>query len=228
MTRPPPSDSDALAAEIDAAVRALPSRSTAPVRHLRRAYSKQLRGAEADYVLDVAARLTSLGHDWFGWELLRYHPATFDRLDAGTLEGIGAGIDSWDDVDGFARVLTGPAWLRGLIGDDDVHRWARSPDLWWRRAALVCTVALNMRSQGGYGDVARTLAVCEMLATDRERMVQQAISWALRELVVHDAAGVEAFVGTHEADLSTRTKREVRHKLVTGLKDPRRRSVAVP
>jgi 3-methyladenine DNA glycosylase AlkD len=78
-----------------------------------------------------------------------------------------------------------------------------------------------MRSQGGYGDTVRTLAVCEILARDPERMVQQAISWALRELAVHNAAAVSAFVEAYEADLSSRTKREVRHKLATGLKNPR-------
>jgi hypothetical protein len=228
MTRPPPSDSDALAAEIDAAVRALPSRSTAAMRRLRREYTRELAVASAEYVIAVAHALSPLGYGWIGWELIRRHRKAFQTLDAAALESLGEGIESWDTVDAFARVLAGPAWLAGRIDNSTVHAWARSPDLWWRRAALVCTVALNMRSQGGYGDVARTLAVCEMLATDRERMVQQAISWALRELVVHDAAAVEAFVGTHEADLSTRTKREVRHKLVTGLKDPRRRSVAVP
>jgi 3-methyladenine DNA glycosylase AlkD len=157
-----------------------------------------------------------------GWELIRYHRSAFASLGAGALDAIGAGIDSWDSVDGFARILAGPAWLHGLIDNATVHRWARSPDLWWRRAALVCTVALNMRSQGGYGDTARTLAVCEMLAVDSERMVQQAISWALRELVVHDPPAVTAFLDAHEAGLSARTKREVRHKLDTGLKNPRR------
>lgn len=103
-----------------------------------------------------------------------------------------------------------------------IHRWARSPDRWWRRAALVSTVALNVRSQGGPGDVARTLAVCCMLAADRDDMVYKALSWALRELVIHDREAVEAFLQERAGVLHPRVVREVRNKLTTGLKNPRR------
>jgi 3-methyladenine DNA glycosylase AlkD len=131
-------------------------------------------------------------------------------------------MDSWDDVDSFARTLSGPAWLRGYVGDGVIAGWAHSDDLWWRRAALVSTVALNTRSQGGLGDVPRTLAVCRLLVRDKEDMVEKAMSWALRELVVHDPEAVTAFLGGFEGELGARVKREVRHKLATGLKNPRR------
>jgi 3-methyladenine DNA glycosylase AlkD len=86
---------------------------------------------------------------------------------------------------------------------------------------LVSTVALNVRSHGGYGDVPRTLAVCRLLADDHEDMVVKALSWALRELVVHDPNAVWAFLDEHEHVLAARVKREVRHKLKTGLKNPK-------
>jgi len=54
----------------------------------------------------------------------------------------------------------------------------------------VSTVAFNVRSQGGKGDVPRTLAICEMLAADNEDMVVKALSWALRELVPFDSKAV--------------------------------------
>ena len=44
-----------------------------------------------------------------------------------------------------------------------IHGWARSRDLWWRRAAMVSTVPLNNKARGGNGDVLRTLKVCKML-----------------------------------------------------------------
>lgn len=227
MTLPLP-EPEALAARIADDLRALGVPSTAPMRKLRQRYSHELRTSDAKCVLSVARALIARGYNWTGWELIRNHRGAFESLDVAALEGLGEGIDSWDDVDGFARTLAGPAWLRGLMDDATVHAWARSPDLWWRRTALVCTVALNMRSQGGNGDTARTLAVCEMLASDPERMVQQAISWALRELVVHDAAAVAAFVDAHESELAARTQREVRHKLATGMKNPRRSAGVKP
>jgi 3-methyladenine DNA glycosylase AlkD len=156
--------------------------------------------------------------------LIRYHPATFQKLDEADLEALGQGINSWDTVDAFARTLAGPVWLKGHVSDALIHRWAASPDLWWRRAALVSTVALNMRSQGGRGDVARTLAVCRLLVADRTDMVEKAMSWALRELVVHDVGALNAFLAEYKADLAARVKREVGNKLRTGLKNPGRPS----
>jgi len=219
---PPLPDPEALAAQFAHEAATASDRSTAALRRLRREYTRRTRTAGAPYVMSTARALLRLGYGWAGWELVRYNREAFQALDAVTLEGLGQ-IDSWDTVDGFARVLAGPAWLAGLIGDGVIEAWARSPNLWWRRAALVCTVALNLRSQVGYGDTPRTLHVCELLAADRERMVQQALSWALRELVVHDPGAVSGFLDAHTAALDARTKREVRHKLSTGLKNPRRR-----
>ena len=105
--------------------------------------------------------------------------------------------------------------------DELIHRWARSEDRWWRRAALVSTVALNVRSHGGTGDVPRTLAVCQRLVDDHDDMVVKAMSWALRELVVHDPGTVRRFLEQYGDRLAARVRREVRNKLTTGLKNPK-------
>jgi 3-methyladenine DNA glycosylase AlkD len=55
-------------------------------------------------------------------------------------------------------------------------------------------------------------------------MIVKAMSWALRELLVHDPEAVTAFMRDHEADLAARVKREVNNKLKTGLKNPKGRS----
>jgi 3-methyladenine DNA glycosylase AlkD len=125
-------------------------------------------------------------------------------------------------VDSFARTLSGPAWLNRQISDDLILQWARSSNPWWRRVALVSTVALNVRSKGGKGDVRRTLTVCTLLVDDHEDMVVKAMSWALRELIVHDPEAVRKFLYEHEQKLATRVKREVRNKLITGLKTSKR------
>jgi 3-methyladenine DNA glycosylase AlkD len=124
-------------------------------------------------------------------------------------------------VDAFARILSGPAWLRGQVDGRLIHAWAGSDDLWWRRAALVSTVALNVRSQGGPGDVPRTLEVCRLLAGDPEDMVVKALSWALRQLVPHDPEAVRDLLEDYDDALAPRVKREVGNKLETGLKNPR-------
>jgi len=217
-------DAKRVAAEIDAEIRSLSVRNAPNARAVRRKYSQELRGADPAFVLDVARELLEgYGHRWLPCELIVNHKAAFQSIGESELEEFGRGIDSWGAVDSFARALAGPAWLHGQVPDEVLHRWAHSDDRWWRRAALVSTVALNVRSRGGTGDVPRTLAVCRLLVEDHDDMVVKAMSWALRELIVHDPVAVRGFLREHEHVLAARVKREVTNKLTTGLKNPRRR-----
>ena len=108
------------------------------------------------------------------------------------------------------------------MSDGEVRAWARSPDLWWRRTALVSTVALNMKSRGGKGDSVRTLMICRLLAHDTEPMVAKGLSWALRALIPVDREGVEAFLDERGETLPALVRREVKNKLRTGKKNPGR------
>ncbi len=221
---PPFADPQQVAAEIAAEIRALPVQSTPVERAVRRKYSQKLKGANPEFILDLARELLeNYGYRGVPYELLANHSAAFQRIGAAELEELGQGIDSWWAVDVFARILAGPAWLQGQVSAELIHKWAHSPDRWWRRAALVSTVALNTRSHGGQGDTPRTLAVCRLLVADHDDMVLKAMSWALRMLVPHDPDAVREFIGEYEDVLAARVKREVRNKLTTGLKNPRRK-----
>lgn len=203
-------------AEIDA----VDAPNTPALRRVRLAASKRLRTASPTDVLAVAGALRGRTRRWVGYELIRHHAATLASLDAGGVEALGEGMASWGDVDAFCAYIAGPCWAKGRIGDDVILRWAGCADRWWRRAALVATTALNVRSRGGYGDPRRTLTVAGRLVADRDDMVVKALSWALRELVLWDAAAVADFLRRHEATLAPRVLREVRNKLETGLKNP--------
>jgi 3-methyladenine DNA glycosylase AlkD len=207
----------ALAGEIDRRIRALPDARTEPVRRVRREYSTRLVGAAPEDVLAVALALVP-SHRWVAYELIYHHPEGLSVLDVERVEELGRGIDTWDAVDAFGRYISGPAWQRRLIPDGAVHRWAGSGDRWWRRAALVSTVPLNLRAAGGTGDAARTLEVCRRLVADRDDMVVKAMSWALRALVQWDRDAVRAFLEAHGDVLAARVRREVHTKLETGLK----------
>jgi 3-methyladenine DNA glycosylase AlkD len=211
-----------LAEEIDRRIRALPERGVEPVRRVRREYSTRLRDVPAGEVLALAQELVER-HRWVGYELLYHHPGGLASLGVDEVERLGRGMDDWGSVDAFGCYVSGPAWRHGRITDEVVRGWAASPDRWWRRAALVSTVALNLRSRGGTGDTGRTLDICGRLASDRDDMVVKALSWALRALVVWDAGAVRAFLEAHDDVLAARVRREVRSKLDTGLKHPRRR-----
>jgi 3-methyladenine DNA glycosylase AlkD len=215
-----------LAAAFDADYRALSVHNTASERALCRKYTALVAKASPEYVLAFARQLLSHhGYRWQAYETIEAHKNAFGSLNADTLEEFGQGMNSWWSVDSFARTLSGPAWRDGLISDELIARWAESPDLWWRRAALVSTVAFNIRSKGGRGDVPRTLSICRMLASDHEDMVVKGLSWALRELVYFDRKAVEEFLLEYNNVLAGRVKREVGSKLNTGLKYPRRKKV---
>jgi len=211
-----------LADDIDAELRALPVQNTPSARAVRRKYSQKLKQTNAKFILDLARELLlKYRHRWFAYELIKNHKSAFQCINASLLEELGRGVNSWWTVDSFARTLSGPAWLRGQISDKLIHTWARSRDRWWRRTALVSTVALNVRSRGGYGDVFRTLAVCRLLVHDHDDMVVKAMSWALRELVIHNPAAIRKFLKEYDNALAARIKYEVRNKLRTGLKNPK-------
>lgn len=203
---------------------ALAVHTTDTERALCKKYSAILRQAPAAYVHDFARHLLfNHEHRWQAYEIIAAHQAAFQSLGPAELEELGQGINSWWSVDSFARTLSGPVWMAGLVSDDLIVKWAGSPDLWWRRAALVSTVAFNVRSHGGKGDVTRTLSICRLLASDHEDMVVKALSWALRELVYFDPQAVKGFLHEYESALAGRVKREVGSKLRTGLKNPKSR-----
>ena len=220
---------DEIVDEIDSRLRVLPNLKAEGVRGVRKEFSKRLAHTSPQVVIAIALRLLALdrngtGYRFVAYELVCHHRAALNSLGEKELELFGQGNDSWDDVDTFACYLAGPAWREHQVPDELIHRWARSEDRWWRRAALVCTVALNNKARGGSGDTARTLGVCRILVSDRDEMVVKAMSWALRELSRRDPEAVRAFLEEYQSELAPRVVREVNTKLTTGLKNPRRKA----
>jgi 3-methyladenine DNA glycosylase AlkD len=213
------------AAQIAAEIAALPRRDTASVRAVRKRWSKALRTSSAENVLATAETFET-GADqtgkWIAYELIRFHSAALAGVGAAQLDGFAARARSWYAVDALGTILTGPLWARGRLSDAQVEAWSRSDNRWLRRSSLVATVGLNALSSGGPGDAARTLPICRRLAADRDDMVVKALSWALRVLSQRDRPAVEAFLAEMDAILPARAKREVRHKLATGLKTPKK------
>jgi 3-methyladenine DNA glycosylase AlkD len=214
------------AQDILAEVAALPDRSIQAVRRLRRAQSRLLAGASGPDMLSLAKTILAapepLGR-LIAYELVAHHPAALRALSARSVRALADRLGSWGDTDMFAYCIAGPAWRLGRLNDGDVLAWSRSPDRWWRRAALVATVPLNVRAQGGTGDARRTLRICQALVTVRDPMVVKALSWALRALVFHAREQVQEFLEANAGQLAALVRREVTSKLATGRKaHPRR------
>jgi 3-methyladenine DNA glycosylase AlkD len=213
-----------MAKEIQKVLRALPVQKVPLVRPIRRRYSQMVRAWPGTQVIALAHALVdagSLTERWVGYEIISNHREARSGLNAQELTKLGRGMDHWAAVDTFSCYLSGQAWRERQVSDKVIHEWARSPDRWWRRAALVSTVPLNNKTQGGAGDPDRTLAVARLLMDDADDMVVKAMSWALRELSKRHPKEVHNFLKENRARLANRVNREVGNKLRTGKKNPK-------
>ncbi|MCP4659525.1 MAG: DNA alkylation repair protein [bacterium] len=214
-----------LVQEISSRLRALDRHDAQTMRRLCREYSKRLATVEPRTLVGLASRLIDHGgieHRGMAYGLVHSHRDALRSLKTRALVELGRGIDSWGAVDAFAVLLAGPAWREQQISTTRIRSWAGSKDRWWRRAAVVSTVALNSKARGGRGDTPRTLEICRLVVEDRDDMVVKALSWALRELAKRDPEAVREFLDEHRGTLAARVVREVTNKLTTGLKNPRR------
>ena len=153
------------------------------------------------------------------FELLWMNKTALRLLILADLEELGKNMDNWATTDAFSVLLSGWAWRENQITDADILNWLKSESRWWRRAAVVSTVPLNLRARGGKGDTKRTLMICKKVVSDRDDMIVKALSWALRELSKSDKPAVEAFMENHNEQLAGRVCREVYTKLETGRKN---------
>lgn len=165
----------------------------------------------------VNTRIFECNHVAF--ELLWKNKKALRLIHLKDIEELGKNIDNWVTVDTLSVMISGQAWRENRITDKDVLGWLHSGNRWWRRVAVVSTVALNLKSRGGTGDARRTLLVCEKVVDDRDDMIVKALSWALRELSKSDKTAVEVFMKKYEDRLPRRVIREVYTKLETGRKN---------
>jgi 3-methyladenine DNA glycosylase AlkD len=209
--------------EIRSRLDLLSSPSTAAVRAIRREFSSRIANAAPETIIQLALHLIEENSDllrFVSYELVSKHRLASEQLTTDDLLKLGNGLNSWSSVDCFAIYLSGPMWAQGRLSEKIIITWVRSEDRWWRRAALVSTVALSRR--GDPSDLLRVVHVCTLLVADRDDMVVKALSWALREIAKKHPEQVRTFLATHKRTLAARVTREVDNKLRTGLKTPRR------
>lgn len=213
--------SESLAESLAARLEAGEARGLERLRKLRRAWSRALRKAGGRLVLELGGALVASGAPGsrvLGSELVLNHPTALDEIGVRDVKRLAGELASWGDVDVFACMIAGQAFRDGRLPEREILRWTRSKDRWWRRAALVSTVPLNVKAQGGQGDARRTLRICTALLADSDDMVVKALSWALRALAERDPGAVRRFVEANQNHLALRALREVRNKLRTGRK----------
>ena len=153
---------------------------TDDVRNVRKFYSRLYRNAPPETMLAIAESLFfDQGYRFVPYELIYYHPGVIAALTPEKVEKLGEGIQDWASADTFAQFISGPAWKKGVIGDDFIEKWLNSDDFWYRRIAVVSTIYLE-------GDPERMLRYAQVLADDHEDMIVKAVSWVLRRAIKYD------------------------------------------
>lgn len=176
----------------------------------------ELKILDPEKLIDLAKELVQtriFECNQVAFELLWKNKAALKLLKLNDLVILGKNMDNWATTDTFSIMLSGWAWRENQICDADILFWLESENRWWRRTAVVSTVALNLRSRGGTGDTVRTLMICEKVIADRGDMIVKALSWALRELSKRDKPAVQEFMEKYNNQLAGRVRREVYTKL---------------
>jgi 3-methyladenine DNA glycosylase AlkD len=131
------------------------------------------------------------------------------------ITGFVADFDSWAIADAVAqggqkRLLQDPSRLDTLEG------WITSDHMWTRRAALVFSLPFTKARHPGMTEAAaraRILGWCATLAPDRERFIQKAIAWWLRDLSRREPETVGLWLATHGSTLKPFARTEAARHL---------------
>jgi 3-methyladenine DNA glycosylase AlkD len=140
-----------------------------------------------------------------GIALLERHQAALDARDMPLLESLLRASRSWAYVDWLCTRIVAPLVERDPSLTRVLRRWARDPDFWIRRSALLSLLPA-LRRGGGDFELFERLAV--PMLDESEFFIRKAIGWVLRDVSHRRAALTAAFVRRHAARLSGVTWRE--------------------
>ena len=103
-------------------------------------------------------------------------------------------VNNWDLLDMSAYNIVGEYLLKK--SKDPLFVWAKDPNLWMRRLAMVSTLAFIRK-----GEFAETLAIAEMLLNDKEDLIHKAVGWMLREMGKRDQKVLESFLDKYSSKM---------------------------
>jgi 3-methyladenine DNA glycosylase AlkD len=131
------------------------------------------------------------------------HGSRGDDLD--WLVGLVRDASCWAHVDWLAVKVIGAVLVAHPEESERIRAWAKDPDLWVRRTALLAELdALK----AGRGDFARFTEIAVPMLGVRDFWIRKALGWVLREVSKKRPELVRAFVDEHGDTMSGLTRRE--------------------
>lgn len=119
---------------------------------------------------------------------------------------------TWALVDVIAVHIVGPLVERHPALVRTLERWARDPDFWLRRSALLAHL-IELRR--GAGDFDRFARYADAMLEEKEFFIRKAIGWILRETGKKRPELVRAWIEPRMERASAVTKREALKSLAT-------------
>jgi 3-methyladenine DNA glycosylase AlkD len=148
--------------------------------------------------------------DWFdlrsmGLLLLEKRRALLSPRDLPWLVGFARKSHNWGHVDLLATKVIGHVVANMPKPAPTLEKWARDPDFWVRRTALLAQ--LDALKSGG-GDFALFTRLAAPMLVEKEFFIRKAIGWVLREVSKKRPELVHRFLVAHQAEMSGLTMRE--------------------
>ena len=140
-----------------------------------------------------------------GIALLEQHQRVLGGADLPLLEELLRGSHTWAYVDWLCTRVVAPIVEREPESTRVLARWARDPDFWVRRSALL---SLLPALRQGEGDFALFERLAVPMLGESEFFIRKAIGWVLRDVSHRRPALTGAFVRRHATSLSGVTWRE--------------------
>lgn len=100
-------------------------------------------------------------------------------------------VNNWDLVDVTAPHIVG-SYLLDKNNTKQLYQWAKTPDIWLQRIAIVSTFAFIR-----VGIFDHTIAISQLLLTHSHDLIQKAVGWMLREVGKRDVRMLIHFLDNH-------------------------------
>lgn len=149
-------------------------------------------------------------------ELLEHFDRLLEPADMDLLERLIREAGTWALVDGLAASVTGALVERHPGLGSVLDAWARDPDFWIRRSALL---ALLLPLRRGGGDFDRFTRYADGMLEEPEFFIRKAIGWVLREVGKKRPELVRDWLLPRASRASGLTVREAVKYLPTGMRD---------